>query len=406
MVLRKLISSGGVMQAGSVLLVAAVLLSSGCEDNAVLAPSGGSVIMSANPGTVIIDISQGQTEGVSEIKAQFFDAGGFALSGIDVSFASTGGLLASVDNMCTDGGVCSLSTDSCTDDIDCPAVIPMTVETDGDGNAFDELTLHVADADSVTVSAQSATLVQTIPINKTIFSGDPPPTAVISASPSAATGAGWGQTVTFDANSSTDDVGIRCYKWTISSTDSPALTTYVKQGTAATTVNDEYAGSGAGGDGPRTLTVDLRLSDDVNAGLTFCNECEDATGLGSCGADDINFNANAVLHYPIVCSTITPFVNIGGSSIRFVRLDELTGEVEVPFTAVVVNNGAQIVEYEWDCGNNTGSGPVAVFNNIVGSHTCVYDTTGSQIQASVTVIDDCGQEATDVVTLTVSDPIP
>jgi hypothetical protein len=308
--------------------------------------------------------------------------------------------------MCTDGGVCSLSTDSCTDDFDCPAVIPMTVETDGNGNAFDELTLHVADPDSVTVSAQSATLAQTITIDKTIFSGDPPPTAIITASPIAETGAGWGQTVTFDANSSTDDVGIRCYKWTISSNDSPPLATYVKQGTAATTVSDEYIGSGAGLDGPRTLTVDLRLSDDVDAGLTFCNECEDTSGLGTCGADNVNFNASAVLQYPIVCTTITPFVNISGSSIRFVRLDAVTGEVEVPFTAAIVNNGAVIVEYEWDCGNGSGSGVLPVFNNIVNSNTCVYDTTGTQIQASITVIDDCGQAATDVVTLTVADPIP
>jgi hypothetical protein len=406
MVIRNNIFRSGLLLAGLALLALVALLSSGCEDSAVLAPADGSVIMSANPGTVIIDTSQGEFEGVTVISAQFFDAVGFPLPGIDVTFFSTGGQLASVDNMCAVGGVCSLSAGSCTEDLDCPTVPALTVESDDNGVASDQLTVHVADADVITVNAQSATLGQSISINKTVFTGDPSPTADIGAAPGEDIGAGYGTTVTFDANDSSDDLGITCYKWTISSSDFPALATFVKQGIAATSVTDEYPGGGAAGDGPRTLTVDLRLSDDVDAALTFCNECEDATGLGTCGAPDTDFNANAVLQYPIVCTTILPLVNIGGSSNRFLRLDEITGEVDVNFAATVVNNGSQIIQAQWDCGNNTGAGPVPVFNNIISDHTCTYDAIGTSIQVSLTVIDDCGQEATDIVTITVAEPLP
>ena len=249
----------------------------GCEDSGVLAPTDSEISVSASPGTVIIDEAAGETEGQSQISAYLFDAEGFPLEGVQVSFSTTGGTLDSA-----------------------PAgQDPLTVETNANGLARDTLTLVLADDSTVTVTARSGQLTGTVDVGKTVSSGNVEPEAFISADPD-------GQQrktlpVNFSGVASDDPDGeITCWKWTITS-DIPA-NSLVAQGPSRSSFVDAYADE-------QTLSVLLEVSDDPDP-ASFCTFCEGSAA--TCGADNVYFSPfSDSIQYEIVCDLTDPFASGG-----------------------------------------------------------------------------------------------
>ena len=142
-----------------------LLVVPGCEDTDPIAPSTGQLTVTASPGTIVIDVQEGEDSAQSTIAAQIYSASGFPISGVNVGFTTTGGQLLSSDNSC-ESSSCRISGDSCTTNGDCPAVPPETVVTNGNGVAIDVLTLNLNDPASVEVSAFSGILTGSATVRK------------------------------------------------------------------------------------------------------------------------------------------------------------------------------------------------------------------------------------------------
>lgn len=360
----------------AVMLLLGAALVWGCESSDVLAPSGSQIIIEANPQTVIIDVDAGESQGQSVITAQLFDStGAFPLEGVDVIFSTNGGTLASSDNTCGTGGICSISGGACTTSANCPAVAGQNVRTDGNGVATDILTLGLQDASTVNVSVRSSTITASVTVTKTVVEGNVQPTADISASPAGAqvlNGA-----VVFDGRGSSDPdgSGITCYQWTIVSTDSSG--DEVVQGASESLVSRRYSVE-------QELSVTLRVSDRDDA-ATFC--------VPGVPADTSFFSPNVdFIDYAIVCD-LTPPVAAAGAD-RSVPL--VAGSATVSLSS----NGSSdaqsgISAYSWIC-TPTDPNPQTTQNA-----TCTYTAAGTYV-AQLTVTNGCGMTASDSVSITVT----
>ena len=138
----------------ALLLVLVVLLGVSCESTPVTAPPDGQMTLTANPGTVVINVESGEDSAQSTLIVQMFDASGFAVTGTNVAFLTTGGTLESSDTSCS-GGTCKQTGESCSANSDCPSVPPTPIETNASGIAIDVLTLTLPDPTSVDVTATS-----------------------------------------------------------------------------------------------------------------------------------------------------------------------------------------------------------------------------------------------------------
>ena len=349
-----------VMQAAMVLGLAALILA-GCEDSGVIPPPESTLTVYANPVNVVIDELAGETEGQSTIIARVFDANGFPASGIDIFFTASGGTL----------------------DSNPPGSDPVSIKTDGNGNAYDTLTLTLADPTSVDVAAVAGALTEAITVSKTIASGNQQPQAVITAQPTNPNAQRVGQPVSFSGiNSSDPDGEITCYKWTI--TSSVASSNEVVQGPSRTSLTKAYPDE-------QVLTVKLQVSDSIDAS-TFCVDCQG--DAGNCGAPDSNFSPfDDVLEpqYEIVCDLTSPLVFAGPD-----QTVTLTGAtVDVTLDGSASNDPESgVTDYSWNCGNGSASIAGAVA-------TCTYSSTGS-FTARLTVTNGCAMNGTDDVTVTVN----
>jgi len=357
------------------LLVAANFV--GCESSDITAPMDAQIIVRATPQTVIIDREAGETEGVSVITAQLFDAQGFPLDGIAVSFSTTAGTLATEPP---------------------PGQPPITVETNSSGTAADTLTMTLNDPAEAVVTAQSATLSNDVTVNLDVDVGNQPPDAVVTISPSG--GQAIDSFVTFNASLSSDPDfdPITCYQWIISSS-LPAIDPVVFQGETMSNFTESYSAE-------QTLTVQLRVSDVPNPG-TFCNDC-DAASLG-CEAAASFFGApDTVDFYEITCDPTPPVADIAGSDRTVSLSPPANGEAglssnsfdpEFPFSS--------FVDWVWTCGTaqefRCTTPPDC---GIVEPVTCTYLTTGPKtVQLRIDSQPPCTgaaiQTAADQITITV-----
>lgn len=127
-----------------VLVILAVLLG-GCKDTDLLAPSGGTIQLTANPQTIVFD--SGLDYGLTTLTAQVFDENSQPQENVIVTFATEAGVLAS-------GGT------------------PIT--TNANGFARDTLRVSASDPASITVTAQSGTVSKTVDVSVPCPGNDSP----------------------------------------------------------------------------------------------------------------------------------------------------------------------------------------------------------------------------------------
>lgn len=406
-----------------VILVMALLLS--CEDSAIIAPEDAKIILTADPGTVVLDSENGVESGISTIAAQVFDASGFPVANVAVSFSASSGILASRTNACIDEAcsitgspctrnvcvnstICSITGSACETDNDCEedddcedAVPPRRISTDANGNAVDLLVVRVTDPVPITVTAFSGTLSQTVEVNASDLGVNEPPVAAIFAIPPGSgvdcTEGGpsceqqVGRDVIFSGALSSDDERITCFRWIIGGN-------YWAQGPSETRAELSF-------DSEQNVSVDLFLSDEANPTPTFCTECSSTVSQCWGIEDDLFFNAQAsLLNYRIVCANDAPVVQV--SPDQGVPLSGVppAAQVNLSGSATDAETAAGNLDYTWDCGN--GSGPQSG-----QSVVCIYTTIGTKT-ATFTVTDDgnpsgsevCVQSTSADVSIVVSDP--
>ena len=355
-------------------LSAAILVS--CEDSGVTAPTDGQILVSANPGTIVIDRQLGEDSGQSTITAQVFDASGFALEDVLVTFSASGGRMTSSSNGCS-AGTCSISGGGCTIDSDCPAVPPTPIETDANGLALDILTLELADPVSVEVTVRSSTLSQSVQITKTISSGNVQPIAQAEAFPANLQQAG--QPITFSGAGSVDPDGddITCYQWTIDAQN--AADDEVSQGSANSLISRTYMQE-------QRLSVILRVSDDPTVPCS-----------PSPPADQSFFSPDADFVDYVVCDNDPPTASAGpDQTVALAGGASISAQMDGSGSSDV---NSVIAEYRWTCGNGQ-----TVFGV---DASCVYTSAGV-FTAVLTVTDrgnplaDCADTATDTAVITVN----
>ncbi len=277
-----------------------------------LAPSDGSITLTANPGTIVIDPNQGQSTGTTTLTAKVFDHDGGVLSAIQVLFVASGGVLA--------------TTSAYTDDT---------------GTATNTLTLNLNDPDSITVTASSSALSQNATVTKTEVAVNKPPHASISTIPKNQGFAG--ELVTFDGSSSTDPDGqITCFKWTILSDnpDTGVANPQIFEGSAVSGLDETY-------NNVQNLSVTLQVSD-VAAARTPC----DAGGT----VPEEYFSPYAYrIQYPIVCNNPPPVANAGPDQTTTGALGQLT---TVTLDGRNSTDDLGIDQYIWNCGNGRPADPL------------------------------------------------
>ena len=143
----------------SLALLAALF--SGCEDSGVIAPSDGSIVLTANPSAVIVDPGGSPPEGSTTITAVVFDKGGTPQQNITLLFSTSAGKIVSAADGTTE---------------------VQSAKTNSSGIALVKLVVSESDPDSITVTASSSILVKEITVTKSIFNacaGNAAPVAVI-----------------------------------------------------------------------------------------------------------------------------------------------------------------------------------------------------------------------------------
>ncbi len=166
--------------AATTLLGLVVLFNLGCEDSDVLAPADATLSLSANPGTVVIDIEAGEDSGTSVLTARLFDATNFPLQNVPVEFSTSAGVLSS-------------------------ASLGSPPETDANGVVRDTLTVQLGDDLEIDVTAQSGSLVASVTVTVDPDTGNSQPTAEIDVDPPD--GGQIGQSIFFDGRDSADTDG-------------------------------------------------------------------------------------------------------------------------------------------------------------------------------------------------------
>jgi hypothetical protein len=349
------------------LTVLSLVASWGCESSPVVAPADGELFLSANPATITLDefaVPPVPTASIV-ISAQLLSVNGVPQSGVSVVFSSDAGALASA-----------------------PVGQPITPKnTDDNGFVSDTLTVQLGDPDSITVTARSGSLTQSIAINKTEVLPNQPPLAAFDISPSGT--AVLGQTVFYNASSTIDPDGdpITCYQWeflTSENIDSPQIECEsqssrceVLQGRL--NVSREYDVEQA------RVDVTLRVSDDPSI----------ACPPGGPAEPSASFNASVTETHDVVCDRSMPVANAGPLA-RSVTLSGSPLMASLLFNAGNSNGGdTGIQSYDWDCGNGTvvTGGPVSL--------SCTYTAAGSYTVVLV-VTNGCGMSDSAFVAVTVN----
>lgn len=221
----------------SLVLLGALL--PGCEDSGVIAPSDGSIVLTANPSRVILDLTT--FEGTSTITAMVLDKGGTPQQNIVLQYSASGGKIVSA----ADG----------TTEI-------QSAKTNSSGIALVKLLISGIDPDSIDVTVITSTLLKTVTVANLGACPDSVNTAPIAtiAPPATITlnvGTGGSGTVTLNGIPSRDPEGLPIddYQWSCggngippvqSGDDSVAECTYQLP---------------AGSNGPQTFTATLIVTD-------------------------------------------------------------------------------------------------------------------------------------------------
>lgn len=314
--------------AAAVLIVLASAVS--CEDSDLTAPNDGTIVLRANPSTVVIDsnllvedppgsgIFLPQTKGSTTLIAQVFDADGKPLSNISVLFSTAAGVLGSGGQ----GG--SQAT---------------TVKTDASGIAQTTLTISRTDPTDIEVQATSSAVSTTITVKKLLVGANVPPTAVIVAAPQNKQSVD--EPVVFDGTASVDpeDDLITMYRWTITSTnpDPGRADPYVVEGPSDSALQLTF-------ENVQNLTVTLQVTDDP-----------DAARLKQQGLP-IPYSPNQdILLYEIQRCAVNeaPTAVIEGTDP--IQVSAAAGQnVTVPLTGTNSTDPEQfpLETYTWTCGNN------------------------------------------------------
>lgn len=332
----------------------------GCDDNDLLAPDTGQLVVTASTTSVVLDPDVEDDSRVVVISAQLFTEGGFPIEGANLTFSATSGVLESADE---EGA-------------------PRAVKTDLNGVAQDRLTIGLLDDDQIEVVVRSGLLEQSLLIEKRVLQGDQPPEAEIEASPAGPLQTGNFVTFFGDGSSDPDGDPITCYQWEVFSTTVSA-NDQVYQGTTRRSFSKRY-------DAEQVLTVILHVSSLPNDG--FCTSCVGAPG--SCGASIDNFDGiDDSLTYEVVCDPTPPnAVAPGDQTVQFTG-----GSVMVPLSgAASTDPETGIASYSWNCGNGTA--------DVAGaSVVCTYTSPGTY-SATLTVVNGCGDVDTDSTTVRVLSP--
>lgn len=383
-------------------VLAALLLAANlsCEDTGVNAPSTGSIVVTANPGTLVLDPPNGVTSGKTLISARVFDADGNTISGINVNFSTTAGRLASSANDCA-GGICARTGESCTVPADCPPVAGVSVLTDSNGVSNDTLTLSENDPMTAEVTAYSATLSNMVEVTVTEVGVSPPPEAVAFPNPPGLVDQCQfadplcqqevNKSVLLDGSDSTPAGSITCYQWAIDSSDD--ANDEIVQGSNLESFFRTYTTA-------QSLSVILRVSDDPAAEAP----CDTLTPVGQA-----LFGDSASFVYEIVCANNPPVADAGANKTAFLGG---AGSVSVSLSGSLSSDSDGVIDqYTWDCGGPNAPLPLA--GDPTGA-MCSYNSQGVYT-ATLTVRDNgtgmmdpltggfvCEKSASDTVTVTIN----
>jgi hypothetical protein len=337
----------------ALLAAALVAVLAGCEDSGLTAPSDGSVIIRANPSTIVIDPSTTvedppgsgnfvpQSSGTSQITAQIFNADGKPQEGISVSFTTTGGTLASSNQV---------------------------RKTDANGIAQDTLTLRTTDSSEVEVTAASAAINSNVVVKRNILSANRPPQGVVVIAPLQQQAVN--KPVVFDGTASADpeDDPITMYRWTVTSNnpDAGAPNPLVIEGPAANSFDRIFANV-------QDLAGSLQVTDDPQAAAQF------NSGI------PVSYPSSTPFVYKIVRVVCTdnkePIAVIAGESVRVSGVTGQTFNIQLDGTLSSDPDQVGIADYVWNCGNNRVAqeqppdGSKAVCQYVVGLSTQTYTAT-------------------------------
>jgi hypothetical protein len=328
-------------------LLVVTLLSTGCEDSGVNAPTDGNLILT--PALAHIVILEGEPSGSATFTASLFSSTGSALSGSTISFISSAGTWNRTEAV-----------------------------TDASGSAEAILTLQTTDPDSIDVQVRSGTLFADSTATKEGSTNDPPQ-AVINATPQGEQEIN--KVVTFDGSGSSDPDGvITCFQWTIDS--DVDISDEVVQGSGSSLLQRTYADE-------QTLSVILRVSDSAIVGAT----CDLAAVIPARQFSPIL----AAETYNIACANTPPVADAGSS------LNSTTGVVVTLDGRASFDSDGTIEEYLWTCGN----GQPAQSTAVDGVVECTY-SSANVYTAQLTVSDDgdglggCQKSSTDTTIVTVT----
>ena len=312
--------------------LAVLAIASGCEDSPITAGKDFTMGLFATPSTVVVDPAGGIDTANATIVATVLNATGVPQGGLTVFFSNTGGVLASGGN---------------------------GVTTNSGGVAQDVLTVGATDAASITVTASSAALSETVVVTKTGPGVNHAPIAVIVASP--ATEQAVGRAVTFNGGTSSDPDGgdsITKYGWSVtSSAPDPGWTNpFVQEGPTAT------LSFPVGFVNAQTLSVLLTVTDShnvtgVSAPLTYAIKAQLCTD---------NAKPTAVIAGGAV------LVGAVDSHRTFPADGSASSDAETP-----------IQTYAWNCGNGTapvvtpvgGNGSMVNCDYVVAATSRTYTVT-------------------------------
>jgi len=372
---------------GMLVIAVLALWTASCEDNGVIAPGDGQIILSASPGTVVLDPENGVSSGTTTVTAQLFDGAGFPLENVSVIFTTTSGTLASAG---------------------ASGQPPSPRNTDQNGFANDVLTVDINSPGTVTVTARSATLSGDKDVSVSQVGVNELPTAVANVTTGGgscvATGgdpaceAQIGDNVSFTSTGSGDpDGNITCYQWEIDSNIN--ANDRVAQGPSTSSLSLPF-------DAEQSVTVTLRVTDDPDA-TTFCNpSCQGPPS--SCGEPASSFNATSLpVFVNVVCENDPPEADAGGNKTN--TLPSIGGSIDIQLDGVLSDDpDGTIVDYLWDCGNGTSAQPVVGFP---ARAICTYNAANTYA-ASMTVRDDgdgsvgmdCQRSDTDNFNVTINNP--
>jgi hypothetical protein len=379
-----------------------------CENTDPVAPTDGTLLLSANPTALSIDPNStvapscetvwnlradvaaispppaAERCASSLVRAQVFDKSGKPATGVGVTFVPTAGWMNAVLFVGTVPAAAGATVRS------------LTVRTDSGGFANAYLTIFETEAAglgnaSPAVNAQSSTLTQKVSLTVSVGPENKPPRASVTAVPKDKQLVG--QPVAFDGTGSQDPDGtITCFRWSILS-DNPDDPTKpnpeIIQGSAESSIGRIFTNQ-------QNLSVLLQVSDVAEA----TRPCDSGRPV-----PDSYFSPSAfTLPYQIVCANKAPVANAGPDQ----------SQQGAPGTdwPVVLDGRAStdsdgfIVTYIWNCGNGTQALEI-----LPGMVACYYRP--GTYQATLTVLDNgvtqtapytC--QATDDDTATVTITVP